>query len=189
MKTLMLVFALVSITIAGDGPFGIDFGTPISSFNAIKKGDIYILDSVPEPDTNFTMYMVRATEKHGIFWIKGIGKIYKLAPTGEVLRLNADKIAKQISASFGEDYKLYDYLKNGSTLTGPEKWVEGLVKEERRYVYTWNSNLTPTFISSEVKSIFITPVALNNSQGVITIEYLGANYDAAVGNKVISYLD
>lgn len=186
MKTLIIVLASLSITLAGDGPFGIDFGTPISSFNAIKKGDIYILDSVPKPNPYFTLYLVRATVGQGIYWIKGLGRAESVEPTGESLRLKADEIAKQVSAVFGDQDKLYDFLRSESILTEPDEWMKGILKEERRYVYTWNNNLTPPFISSEVKSIFITPAALDSCRGAITIEYLGTNYKAAEDSKSIS---
>jgi len=178
-KTLTLVSVLISIALAGEGPFGIEFGTPPSSLNATLEGDIYMLNSVPKPHPYFKIYIVKATQSQGVYWIKGIGSTVHTSIYGEGIRFKEDELASQVASVYGQNYIKYDFLRSGSIWNEPEDWMIGLFKEERVYAYSWDSDNTDPFVSRKVLSVFIGSISLDKNSGAIFIEFSGTNYDTA----------
>ncbi len=167
---LFLVYSVAETAWAG--PFGFDMGKSVSSYTCEKQSPPGFYKCAPaKPHSAFESYIVEATDKHGICWIKGVGKNISDNGYGFGTKQAVDDIATQLSQVYGAKTEVVDRLLPGSIWKEPGDWTMGVAKNERRYYYHWKPTTDPA-----IAQIFVAANALNGSTGYVSLEYYGSSY-------------
>lgn len=167
---------MLSSTASAAGPFGINMGDQPEQFGCKQSTEnklIYTCDEVPTKHPEMDMYVVRSTPKSGICWIKGVTKDIDTNSFGFSLQTAADKLSSQIAKKYDTPEKS-DFLQYGSIWKDSNDWMMGLLKKERIYSYTWENPKS----DNNVRTIYLSAQALDQSTGYIGVEFRMNNYSA-----------
>lgn len=181
-KTLSMGIVLTAVSCAAwaDGPFGLEIGAPISSVPSCKPVDTtggYMCTTVPKPHSAFKTYLVIASPATGICKVAGLGRDITDSGHGISIRGEADKIAAQIAATYGDSSKKMDFLTSGSIWNEPHEWLAALSREQRVYIYYWTEKdgYVP---KNNVASITVRASASRSDTGSVVVAFEGANFAA-----------
>ncbi len=184
MSSTALFFTLSFVSIqsigqSGDGPFGFDIATDINNYSSCTASDspgMYRCSTASKPHPDMEYYMVQAFPSTGICWIKGVGKDIDDSGAGLRTKGAADRISAQIESVYGSERKLTDFLQYESIWDEFDDWMMGLVRNERYYMYVWQSE-TGFNPLKNVEQIYVAANALSGNVGYVVVEFYGINND------------
>lgn len=98
------LFCIGSVSAFADGPFGVEMGSPLSNFTNCEKTDKFSIKchSLSKAHYSFNLYSIVATEKTGVCVVVAITPSIASGSYGTELRLEADKIVRQLISVYGE---------------------------------------------------------------------------------------
>ena len=123
--------------------FGIKMGDPPRKFGGkITKGSdfVYKCEKVPRPHPNMEKYYVWSYPETGIAWIESVGFKHQNDSYGKSIRIEMDRIAKQITSKYGQWSEHVDSLQPDSIYTTALEWSESVYYNQRSYSYAWELN-------------------------------------------------
>lgn len=128
-------------TAAMPTPFGIRMGTPKENLGEIKEVAPfkYTLKSVPRPHSDFESYIVQATPKAGVCWVKAIGKNVSTSEYGNELRTKFKELEEQITSVYGPSEHT-DLLRSGALWDEPREWLMSVRQGERVFATFWGKD-------------------------------------------------
>ncbi|MGO4411287.1 MULTISPECIES: hypothetical protein [unclassified Brevundimonas] len=151
-------------------PFGIAFGAPLDSLSVLSDlGQGGYIVEAPAPHPLFNRYVVRASPRLGIVWIKGVGAEIENDNFGTVTRGAADRVAEQLSQKYGRPKKT-DFLMEGSIWSEVQDWMSALNNNERYYCYNWDAE-EGARLPDGVESIFVGAVPVQGYAAQVVLEY------------------
>ncbi|MCY4171611.1 MAG: hypothetical protein OXF08_08450 [Bacteroidetes bacterium] len=120
--------------------FGIKMGDPPRKFGGkITKGSdfVYKCEKVPRPHPNMEKYYVWSYPETGIAWIESVGFKHQNDSYGKSIRIEMDRIAKQITSKYGQWNDHVDSILPNSYFTEAQDWSESVSANQRSYSYSW----------------------------------------------------
>jgi len=173
---ILLILSLV--TYATAGPFGLEIGMSLGQIenDSIKVSHgKYKISNIPKPHSAFETYIVQATPKSGLCWIKAIGIDINTSTHGVEIKSEFRDMKKRLEEIYGK-YKIIDILLPGSIWNEPNDWMMGLIKKERFLGAIWEEGEGST-LPNDLKQVGLIASAINSNKGFISIEYSFANID------------
>lgn len=181
--TFMMIFSLHASAQNGDGPFGFDIGSDLSSYEnceKMKKLGMYNCSSAKKPHPDMEGYLVQYFDGVGICWVKGIGKDISDNGLGLSTKALTDKIKNQVTKVYGKHTNDFDFLTYGSIWDELDDWMMGLVQKERHYSFFWSieDGYQPV---KRVEQIMVAAKATSKNTGYVVVEFSGDNEDLCDG--------
>lgn len=155
------------------GPFGLYMGMSLEELNSNYDEvapNTYQISTVPQPHSAFEQYLIKVSPKHGLFWIKAIGKTIVTSRHGIELKLDFQKIVEKLSGTYGKG-EISDFLLPGSIWNEPEDFMMGLVNKERTLLSIWENH----GMKNNLKTIGVIGSAIDGNSGYISLEYYFEN--------------
>lgn len=151
-------------------PFGIAFHAPLDSLRVLSDlgQGVYVVEA-PAPHPLFVSYVVRATPRLGIVWVKGLGAEIENDNFGTAAKGAADRIADQLAHKYGRAKKT-DFLMQGSIWSEMQDWMSALNNNERYYCYNWGSD-DGAHLPEGIESIFVGVVPMHGYAAQVVLEY------------------
>lgn len=177
--SLLMVWSLNTYAQSGDGPFGFDIGSDVSSYkNCSKSNDtgMYECNSAKKPHPDMESYIIQHFDGIGICWVKGIGKTISDNGSGLSTKAQTDKIKSQIENVYGKSTRTFDFLTSGSIWDDFNDWMMGVAKRERYYRHYWNTDDGYQQVK-RIKGIAVVAQALASDKGYVVVEFAGDNED------------
>lgn len=170
----LLVAALLPFKVQA-GPFGFDMGKQPSEYGctSMSTPNMYKCNEAPKGHPAFEAYVLQATSKHGVCWIKAVGKNISDNGYGMSTKRAVDGFVEAFKKSYGGDMEKNDFLLSGSIWDDADDFLMGLTKNDRSYTYHWKTTTDPS-----IKEIYVSAKGLRSDIGFPAIEYYGAQYDA-----------
>ena len=154
------------------GPFGLEMGMPMSEFNEpleeIAPGKYYA-KSAPKPHSAFESYVFTITPKHGLSWIKSLGKTIQTNPYGIELKSEFDSMKSKLESKYGK-HDLLDFLMHDSIWNEPRDWMQSISNKERILMAQWEPK-HGSILGESLVSVALIASASDTSSGYISIEY------------------
>jgi len=182
-KKTMLAAALVigGVTGAwaqnGAAPFGIAMGTPKSQLGPVTDASVseqmFKLPTVPRPHPDLESYIVQATPRTGVCFVKGVGKTFQTSVYGSEVQKHFNDLKEQLEAVYGPS-KVYDTLMPGSIWNEPKDFMMGMVKKERFLAASWNRD-TKHALPASLQEIGVVATALSTNSAYVSVEFYGTN--------------
>ena len=179
---LALGLYIIAVSQLFAGPFGIEMGMSLEKLESMtgvapkKDGDIYFI-TPPKTHPQFDLYVVRASTKHGIYYIKAIGCDISTSSYGIELKQKFYNLEESIGKIYGK-HSTYDYLLSGSIWTEPDDFMMGLIKKDRSLFAIWDTDSGST-LTPDLESIAISAYPLSTNKGYLAVEYSFANLEEA----------
>jgi len=178
MKNVVFVSLLVTTLLpfkVQAGPFGFDMGKQASEYGcaSMSTANMYKCSEAPKEHPAFESYILQSTPKHGVCWIKAVGKNISDNGYGMSTKSVVDGFVEAFKNSYGENVKKSDFLLSSSIWNEGDEFLMGLVKNERSYNYHWK-----TTTNSSIKEIYVAAKGLRSDVGYPVVEYYGTHYDA-----------
>lgn len=179
-KMIGFVFTcLLCATNAMAGPFGLEMGMSLKDIGGkpekVASGK-YKLSSVPKPHSAFEAYIVQVSPKHGLCWIKAIGKDIRTSAYGLELKSAFNEMKGKLEKSYGKNETI-DRLMPGSIWKEPNDFMMGMIKKERFLMSCWDSEKGST-LTEHIKQIGLMAHPSSQDKGYLTIEYSFDNSEA-----------
>ena len=177
---------LVAASPALAAPFGIAMGTPQSQLNILRNVDettavkTYEI-SVPQPNSEISFYDVDLTAKTGVCRLIAFGTSHPGDDTGALVRSVYSSFKTALDGKYGKDEE-FDYLNDGSKLTGPSQFAQGLNDNERSLVTYWDSS-TKAGLPSDIQAISLEAEAVDGDSTYIVVTYEFSNYNDCAAQK------
>lgn len=171
----------VPTAIAQDGPFGFVIGSDINGYECTGSTAGKHVCEPPKPHSDFSAFVVGATDADGICSVTGIGIDTSTNGYGTSLKTKADKIAAQISQIYGSPTERINRLVPGSIWNDPDDWTMAIAMDDRFYAHKW-ANVRVR----GVEEIYVGVFADSSRTGRVNVEFYGANYEkcsAAVSDE------
>jgi hypothetical protein len=159
----------------GPAPFGVTMGSPISKYRTCEKAEQagwYTCNTLPRSHASFELYIIQATPKLGVCFVKGVGKDVNRDPRGVRTRAEIEKLAGQIAQTYGAHTRIRDTLASRSELKGIDEWTLGIEEEERTFSYDWTGGSYP----HDIDSIHIFASATDAQTGYAVAEFYFKNH-------------
>lgn len=122
---VVIAQAMLFCGVSSAQAFGFGMGTPVSSLKgaeiANEDGPLktYKLETAPFPHSEFSSFMVLATEREGICKVAGIGRDHQNDADGYDIRAAFDALSDGLKAKYKGGRK-YDFLHRGSIWDEPQ---------------------------------------------------------------------
>jgi len=179
MKTRLLITALLGLlfatpTLAAENnPFGLDLDKRPTLYGCSQQqNDKYWFHcgTVPKLHPEFEEYAVQYVESVGICFVGAIGKTIRNDSYGITTKRRADAIVKQLRPKYGIETQKLDFLSPYSIWDEPDEWMMGVLKEERRYIYSWDADdgFKPV---GEVAKIYVAALAAASDAGYVKLDF------------------
>lgn len=158
-------------------PFGIRMHTAVSELGgceSIGEG-VFVVDP-PRPHPALTGYVVRATARLGVVWIKGLGDEIDFDAYGNASRSRCDELVSQLSLRYGPGEHA-DFLMHDSIWNEDRDWQTGVAQGERVYSTEWTRpsvNLPP-----DLESVYAGVCGAGPGTTRIVIEYASLRLEEA----------
>lgn len=169
----------ISLVPASDGPFGLSMGIPEEAFGTtltkVVTGKFFV-DPVPSPHEDFEQYVLEFGKNSGLCWIKAISKDIPTDSMGYFLKSKFNELEKVLSDKYGKGVKT-DLLLPGSIWNEQKDWMNGLAKNERYFITTWDSK-NGLKLPNDISSLAIAANAEDTETGTISLEYTFTNSKA-----------
>jgi hypothetical protein len=159
----------------GQAPFGVTMGSPIATYRACEKTDQtgwYRCSSLPRSHASFEFYAIQAHQKHGVCFVKGVGKDINRDPRGVRTRAEIERLAAQIAQTYGAHTRIRDVLSSDSELKGAKDWMLAVEGEERTFSYDWVGDNYP----NDIDSIHVFASATDGETGYPVAEFYFKNH-------------
>lgn len=175
----LAIAGLISATSAIAGPFGLDMGMALKNIPG-KREDLgngmYKFTSVPKPHSAFEAYVVQVSPKHGLCWIKAVGKDIPTNVYGIELKSAFNDMKGRLEKTYGQ-HDTTDFLMPDSIWNESNEFMMGMHLKQRYLMALWdaenNSDLT-----DNLRAIGLVASANGRDQGYISIEYSFQNEEA-----------
>jgi hypothetical protein len=157
---------------SGDGPFGVAMGAPIRGLTkcAKAKEGWYTCSELPKTHASFERYVIQATDKTGVCFVKGVGKVIAGDAYGSQLRSELGKLKEQLERVYGEHTEVVDTLAPSSIWDEPRDWMMGLAQHQRYFYYHWESS-EKRVLPNSVKYFALMAEGLDNDSGRVLVEF------------------
>ena len=167
---------LLTATNSIAGPFGIEMGdvpsmSKFKDFQEVNgRPNMLLGQNPPKAHSSFENYGIKFSSSSGACWVKGIGKDIEPDAYGTSTKSEMDKVAKQISSKYGKSEKT-DMLGYESIWDEADEWLIGLTKNERFYMYQWNSDSGANLEGTGIESMALIAQASDRTTGYIAVEF------------------
>lgn len=180
MKTHLLIAALLGLLFAvptfaaESNPFGLDLDKHPSEYSCPQSQTEkyrYHCTTVPKPHPEFEAYILQYVKGVGICQVSAIGKTVRNNSYGFATKNRVDAIAKQLKQKYGIESEKLDFLSPYSIWDEPDEWMMGVLKNERGYIYSWDTDkgFKPV---GEVAGIFMGALAAASDAGYVQLEFV-----------------
>lgn len=150
--------------------FGLEFGADPSKFDCSpvpSSPGLFRCSMPPKPHSAFEDYAVKASPKHGICWIKGVGKDISDSRFGSATKSATDEMAQTLNRLYGPSKKI-DLIMPRALWDGAHEWLMSIAQNERLYAYQWEDLESK---KPMLKSVALMAKATGSSKGYIALDY------------------
>lgn len=182
-----LILSVITNLACASG-FGFVMGEKPSKYGCTAMGDnpgLYTCGSAPKPHSAFESYIVRASDEHGICWVKGVGKTISDNGYGTSTRNKVDELWGVLTKAYG-DSELTDRF-YGSLWDGPEEWLMSIRQNERLYMHHWNNVNVPS--KPLLNEVYLAVSSLGSKSGYVNLEYYSRDHQACSDSNINSESD
>lgn len=158
-------------------PFGIEFYSPAEELEILQdvgQGKFFV--SAPKIHPAFERYIVQATPRLGVVWIKAISPTFESDAYGTRIRQAQGDLSAQLQKRYGPG-KTTDFLMAGSIWDEARDWVQGLSANERHYFTTWEK--PGAQLPEDLSNVFLGASGSGGGDTTLAIEYSSARLDEA----------
>ena len=132
----------------------------------------------PKPHSSFESYVIEASEKHGICWVKGVGKDISDNGYGTNTQTEHEKLVTLLSKPYGAASEKTDFILPSALWDDPNEWLMSIAKKERYVISTWKDLKLAS--KPALDKIYLGVGATSGKTGYITVEYHAKNYSDCV---------
>lgn len=150
-------------------PFGIEMHSSVDQIEILKgieQGKYIVVP--PRPHPLFSIYVVQATERIGIVWIKGIGDPNENDPYGTATRHQFEQLGEQLGRRYGHGEEL-DWIRSDALWTEDRDWAMSFVQNERALSRTWERPRTQ--LPDDLHNVFLGVSGVDGSTTRVVVEY------------------
>lgn len=164
---------------AGNGPFGIAIGTPLSR---LKLGETTHGDPMeravtpPLTDPDLVEYQVQGSGQTGVCGIFASSRPNERDGSGSLVRSQIDEFTKALSAKYGAP-EIREGCHGDAFMCSPQFWLMTLENNERAYARLWNHQ-TAAMKAAHIRELGIYAEASNLGSTRFDVAFVGDN-DAA----------
>lgn len=156
--------------------FGIQQGMSVDELDVVEDlGTGRYVVNVPSPHSEFALYVVWASDGHGVCLVRGVGKDHDNDRYGQSVRTAFGKLEGALEERYG-DFKKRDFLNAGALWDGANEWVMAIRQSERVYQSVWEAQYGSDLPDSIVE-IILNVDAVSGSSAWIGLQYRLANFD------------
>ena len=176
-KLFIIITFPLFCTMSKAGGFGIELGKSPSEYGCqAMSGSIgYFSCEAPKPHSAFEQYVVKASESHGICWIKGVGKDISDNGYGSSTLAKHAELKSVLSKAYGEISETTDFVLPGALWSEADEWLMAIDKKQRFYSVNWSDLKVPS--KPKLKQIYLGVGATGNAKGWLTLEYYSKDYE------------
>jgi hypothetical protein len=179
MKKLLIsifIFSFAFINTAHADPFGLSMGMSKQELGKMEQvsTNSYRLNSVPNPDPNFSDYIVMVGDKSGLCRIRALSLKISTNGYGSEVKDKFESLENALNERYGK-HKKQDMLLPKSKWNEPKDWMMGLLKEERFLESFWDAK-EGSNLPDNVQSILLRATAVTTDKGMIILEYIFENF-------------
>jgi hypothetical protein len=158
-------------------PFGIEFYTKVDSLEILQdlgQGKFFV--AAPKTHPAFERYVVQATPRLGVVWIKAISQALGNDAYGTRVRQTQNDLRTQLEKRYGLGVTT-DFLMSGSIWDEARHWTQGLSANERHYFTMWEK---PTAqLPDDLKNVYLGASGFGNDETSLSLEYSSMRSDEA----------
>lgn len=177
-----LVLALATTSPAFAGAFGIEMGAKPEAMGGkldprINQGGFvpgYNLDTPPKPNSEFTNYVLYATESTGVCKITAFGRGHQGDINGASIRSTIAELSAVLTEKYGAS-QTSDFLKSGSVWHDPEDFAMALKQKERVLASYWMAQTKAT-LPADIRTIALEARGLSQNETYLILTYEFANF-------------
>jgi len=176
-KIFISIALLLFCAITNASGFGISMGKPPSKYGCeaiAGQTGVYLCDA-PKPHSAFESYAVRASDKHGICWVKGIGKDISDNGYGSTTKMKHSELQSVLSKAYGEVSDTSDIIIPGALWDDSDEWLMAIKQNQRVYTVSWKD--LDVLGKPELESIYLGVGSSGSSTGYINLEYYSKVYE------------
>jgi hypothetical protein len=166
---------------ASDGVFGLKQGKQPQAYGCTRSaeggGYVYDCPLVPKPDPRIEAYVVHATEKTGICYVKGISHTQRDDSAGLHTMALVDALAAEFAEQYSKDYASSKILVSQSLWYEPADWMKSIAHGERFYSYSWQATAGQPY-ADNVDAISVGAKSRGGTAGYAVVEFYYANNTA-----------
>ena len=158
-------------------PFGIEFYSPVTDLeilNEVGQGKFFV--SAPKAHPSFEQYVVQATPRLGVVWIKAISPVFNNDAYGTLVRQAHGDLRVQLEKRYGVG-KTSDFLMTGSIWDEDRYWTQGLSANERHYFTIWEKPSAQ--LPEDLTNVFLGATGFGGDETGFSIEYSSAKIGEA----------
>ncbi|MDY6854619.1 MAG: hypothetical protein SWO11_07905 [Thermodesulfobacteriota bacterium] len=179
MKRLLLsifIFSFAFINTAHAGPFGLSMGMTKQELGRMEEisTNRYRLHTVPNPDQNFSDYIVIVGDRSGLCRIRALSVKIRTNGYGSEVKDKFKSLESALNERYGK-HKKQDILLPKSKWKEPKDWMMGLLKEERFLESFWDIKESSN-LPDNIQSILLRATAVKTNKGMIILEYIYKNF-------------
>lgn len=181
LATLVLApLGAVEVNAAEDGPFGLQSGAPLSSYDTSPLEDpgLYAFNSVPKPHPSFDTYRGIFHSSTGLCQIQAGTPIVTTNVYGSKAIQEFDALVASISTRYGKSER-FDFLMEGSIWSEPGDWTMALKKDERKLQVWWDKESGST-VPDDIESIQLKAIGLSRDAVFFMLNYRFTNFDTCI---------
>ncbi len=172
-KYLIAAFAAMSAAAANAGPFGIEWGAPISSLRTNKVLSQFNFEiDAPTPNENFIFYSVRGTPELGVCDIAARSNYFVDDAGGALVKNAYASITAALDRKYGKGHLVDESIK-GILLTKPQEFAESINTYQREISTYWYNVFGTGMVSLTIE-------ALPKNVTYVSIGYFGPNHAACL---------
>lgn len=172
------LLAATTANTAQAGPFGVDMGMPLDGLgkpeSELSTG-YYHFVSLPKSHPAFEGYVVQATPRQGVCWIKAVGLDIPTNEDGTELKAGFEDMRGKLQRIYGQHDRV-DVLDPDSIWNEPEDFMAGILFDDRVYLADWSESYGSTLPDNLIK-VGLLAEATENTIGYYTVEYYFENHE------------
>jgi len=178
---LQKIFILIALSLFGAithaSGFGIEMGKSPPEYGCEAQADnVGIYSCVaPKPHSAFEAYMVQASDKHGICWVKGVGKDISDNGYGTSTKSKHSELQSVLTKAYGEISDTSDFIMPGALWDDANEWLMSINQKQRFYSVSWADLDVPG--KPQLDTIYLGVSAVGSSKGYVFLEYYSKVYE------------
>ena len=157
--------------------FGIEFGADPEQLGCVPvaANGAYRCDKVPKPHSAFELYLARASEEHGICWVKGVGKDIADNRYGTSTKHKVEDLKASLERNYGPPSEARDFVMANALWDDSDEWLMAIAKKERIFMYHWDD---VSFKNPKLGEMYLAAGATGSSEGYVMLEYYSTDHEA-----------
>jgi hypothetical protein len=175
---IVLSLALITCGFANASGFGFQMGKAPSNYKCTAinaQPGAYSCSTAPKPHSAFESYILKASEKHGICWVKGVGRDIDDNGYGSNTKSAHAELVTLLSKPYGPADESMDLILPGSLWDGPNEWLMSIKKQERIVTSIWKDLAVTS--KPDLDRIYLAVSATGSKTGWVGLEYYAKYYD------------